>query len=162
MTSRSGTDFDRADLLEMIVRALDISGSGCKSRCLGLSSANKQVEIVFGDPLDGRRTLTVKGGAGIAWHPQVMEQREIVLVGRVEMRRALWRAQLGWAPRDHREARLEQGETVDIEGPGDELGGIVAGLLDVIVRVAIFRRDDAANPGVIVAVNGGKWGERCC
>jgi hypothetical protein len=45
-----------------------------------------------------------------------MEDREVIGIGRIEMRRALRGSQRFRGRSDHREARLEQVEAVEIEG----------------------------------------------
>src|SRR5206468_8820420 len=63
---------------------------------------------------------------------------------------------LGWSQLtrgrcDHREARLEQLEPVDVERSGDELGGALAQPFDISVGGTVGRRDDTTHAWVIIA-----------
>src|SRR4249919_3541893 len=76
------------------------------------------------------------------------------------MRRPLRARQVRRLRSHHRKARLEQGETLDVEGPGDELGAHAADVLDIIARGTVGRSDDPPQPRIIIALELRIWRER--
>jgi hypothetical protein len=81
-----------------------------------------------------------------------MQQSEILLVGRVEMRRSLRRNQLRRLQRHHREAGFEEIEDVDVEGVCDELRCALARLLGIGVRSRVGGRENAPMARVVIGM----------
>src|SRR3954451_7932352 len=81
-----------------------------------------------------------------------MQQSELLLVGRIEMRRPLRRSQLRRLHRHHREAGFEEIEYVDVEGARDELRGTLARLFGIGVRGRVGGREDASKARIVIGV----------
>src|SRR4051794_1975970 len=81
-----------------------------------------------------------------------MQQSEILLVSRVEMRGSLGRRQLRRFQRHHREAGFDEVEDVDVEGIGDELRRALTSLFGIGVRSRIGGREDASKPRVVIGM----------
>lgn len=149
-----GNGFDQADLFEMLIRPLDVSGVWPKPRRLGCGHRHETGDIGLGDLLDLGNAMPEEGCSRPFRNPEEVEQGDVVGVGRIEVRGALHGQKVGRQGRDHRKARFHKFEAIDVERAGDELRRALAAFGHIMIGIRIGGYDVAPHPGIEAGVLG--------